>query len=111
MMKERHMSELPEEHRMLQELVAKFVDRDLIPLEKATLAREMSGQPSGLTAEEEEKVLATCKELGLWGLDVPEEYGGANLPYSALVGVYEEQGRTCAPFTFPPDSPNLHSMG
>lgn len=104
------MFELPEEHRMLQELVAKFVDRDLIPLEKATLAREMSGQPSGLTREEEEKVLATCKELGLWGLDVPEEYGGANLPYSALVGVYEEQGRTCAPFTFPPDSPNLHML-
>jgi acyl-CoA dehydrogenase len=104
------MFELPEEHRMLQELVAKFVDRDLIPLEKATLAREMSGQPSHLTAEEEEKVLATCKELGLWGLDVPEEYGGANLPYSALVGVYEEQGRTCAPFTFPPDSPNLHML-
>jgi hypothetical protein len=44
------MFELPEEHRMLQELVAKFVDRDLIPLEKATLAREMSGQKSsGLT--------------------------------------------------------------
>ena len=33
------MFELPEEHRMLQELVAKFVDRDLIPLEKATLAQ------------------------------------------------------------------------
>jgi alkylation response protein AidB-like acyl-CoA dehydrogenase len=81
------MFELPEEHRMLQELVAKFVDRDLIPLEKATLAREMAGQPSGLTRDEEAKVLATCKELGLWGLDVPEEYGGANLPYSALVGV------------------------
>ncbi len=104
------MFELPEEHRMLQELVAKFVDRDLIPLEKAALAREAAGMPSGLTAEEEEKVLATCKELGLWGLDVPEAYGGANLPYSALVGVYEEQGRTCAPFTFPPDSPNLHML-
>jgi acyl-CoA dehydrogenase len=41
---------------------------------------------------------------------VPEEYGGANLPYSALAGVYEEQGRTCVPFTFPPDSPNLHML-
>jgi alkylation response protein AidB-like acyl-CoA dehydrogenase len=104
------MFELPEEHRMLQELVAKFVDRDLIPLEKAALEREMRGQPAHLTEEEESRVLATCKELGLWGLDVPEEYGGANLPYSALIGVYEEQGRTCAPFTFPPDSPNLHML-
>jgi len=104
------MFELPEEHRMLQDLVAKFVDRDLLPLEKAVLAREAAGQKSGLTHEEEAKLLATCKELGLWGLDVPEAYGGANLPYIALAGVNEEQGRTCVPFTFPPDSPNLHML-
>ena len=104
------MFELPEEHRMLQDLVAKFIDRDVIPLEKGVLAREMSGQTSGLPPDEEERLLGNCKELGLWGLDVPEEYGGANLPYAALVGVYEEQGRTCVPFTFPPDSPNLHML-
>ena len=71
----------------------------------------MSGQllrPGARTRKQ--RLLAKCKELGLWGLDVPEEYGGANLPYSALVGVYEEQGRTCVPFTFPPDSPNLHML-
>jgi acyl-CoA dehydrogenase len=104
------MFELSEEHRMLQDLVAKFVDRELIPLEKAVLAREMSGQKSALTAEEEANLLATCRELGLWGLDVPEEFGGANLPTTALIGVYEEQGRSCVPFTFPPDSPNLHML-
>jgi acyl-CoA dehydrogenase len=104
------MFELPEEHRMLQDLVAKFIDRDVIPLEKAVLAREMAGQTSGLSREEEARLLAKCKELGLWGLDVPEEYGGANLPYSALVGVHEELGRTCVSFTFPPDSPNLHML-
>jgi acyl-CoA dehydrogenase len=54
--------------------------------------------------------LAQCKELGLWGLDVPEEFGGANLPTVALIGVYEEQGRTAVQFTFPPDSPNLHML-
>ena len=104
------MFELPEEHRMLQELVAKFIDRDVMPLEKATLAREASGQRSGLPPEEEAVLLAKCKDLGLWGLDVPETYGGANLPCSALVGVHEELGRTCVPFTFPPDSPNLHML-
>ena len=40
------MFELSEEHRMLQDLVAKFIDRDVMPLEKAVLAREMSGQKS-----------------------------------------------------------------
>ena len=104
------MFELAEEHRMLQDLVAKFIDRDVIPLEKAVLAREMSGQKSSLSAEEEATLLGKCRELGLWGLDVPEEFGGANLPTVALIGVYEEQGRTCVPFTFPPDSPNLHML-
>ena len=104
------MFEISEEHRMLQDLVAKFIDRDVIPLEKNVLAREMSGQSSGLVREEEERLLGICRDLGLWGLDVPEEFGGANLPYIALAGVHEEQGRTCVPFTFPPDSPNLHML-
>ena len=92
------MFELSEEHRMLQDLVAKFIDREVMPLEKAVLAREMSGQKSALTQDEEATLLGKCRELGLWGLDVPEEFGGANLPTIALIGVYEEQGRTCVPF-------------
>jgi alkylation response protein AidB-like acyl-CoA dehydrogenase len=104
------MFEIPEEHRMLQELVAKFVDNELMPLEAAVLKREMQGGRAHLTDEEEAPLLAQCKELGLWGLDVPEEFGGANLPTVALIGVYEEQGRTAVPFIFPPDSPNLHML-
>jgi len=41
---------------------------------------------------------------------VPEEFGGANLPTVALMPIQEEIGRTCVPFTFPPDSPNLHML-
>lgn len=102
--------ELAEEHRMLQELVAKFVDDELMPLETAVLARERQGKPVNLIAEEEQPLLARCRELGLWGLDVPEAIGGANLPILALMGVNEELGRTVTPFTFPPDSPNLHML-
>ncbi|MBV9119020.1 MAG: acyl-CoA dehydrogenase family protein [Acetobacteraceae bacterium] len=101
---------LSEEHRMLQELVAKFVDRDLMPLERAVLAREARGEAHGLTAEEEAPLLAKCRELGLWALDVPEAWGGANLPLVALMAMNEELGRTVVPFTFPPDSPNLHML-
>lgn len=104
------MFELSEEHRMLKELVAKFVDQELIPLERPMLAREAAGGKVGLTEAEEEKLLARCKELGLWSLDVPEELGGANLPAVALMAMNEELGRTCIPFTFPPDSPNLHML-
>ena len=101
---------LSDEHRMLQELVAKFVDNELMPLEKGVLAREQQGQPINLTPDEEEPLLAKCRELGLWALDAPEEFGGADLPAVALVAVNEELGRTVVPFTFPPDSPNLHML-
>lgn len=102
--------ELDEEYRMLQELVAKFVDQQLIPLEPLLLAREASGQGGELPFEELTRLNGICRELGLWGLDAPEECGGANLPALALIGVNEEVGRTAVPFHFPPDSPNLHML-
>src|SRR3954469_21124377 len=101
---------LAEEHRMVRDLVVKFVERDLMPLEAAVLKRESEGQRYGLTPEEEGPLLKTCKELGLWGLDVPEEFGGADLPLAALMAIEEEMGRTVTPFLFPPDSPNLHML-
>jgi acyl-CoA dehydrogenase len=102
--------DLVEEHRMLRDVVAKFVDNELMPLEKAVLAREASGGKVGLTEAEEAPLLKKCKELGLWALDAPEELGGANLPAVALMAVNEEIGRTVVPFTFPPDSPNMHML-
>ncbi|GAA0582767.1 acyl-CoA dehydrogenase family protein [Craurococcus roseus] len=102
--------ELSEEHRMLRDLVARFVERELMPLEPAVLAREAGGGKIALTPEEEGPLQAKAKELGLWGLDVPEEFGGADLPVLPLMAVEEELGRTLTPFIFPPDSPNLHMM-
>ena len=104
------MFKVTEEQTMLRDLVKKFVRNELMPLEKNILDRFASGQPAALSDEENQKLFKQCKELGLWALDVPEEAGGANLPAVALVGVNEELGYTCVPFTFPPDSPNLHMM-
>ena len=104
------MAEMLEEHRMLRDVVAKFVDNELMPLEKNVLARETAGQRAYLSEDEEKALRAKCKQLGLWALDVPEEVGGANLPTVALMAIQEEVGRTVTPFTFPPDSPNLHMM-
>ncbi len=104
------MFELSEEQSMLRDLVARFVDEQLMPLERAVLAREASGGVLGLSEEEEGPLLSQCRELGLWGLDVPAAYGGANLSNLDLMVVNEELGRTCVPFTFPPDSPNLHML-
>ncbi|MDP2333891.1 MAG: acyl-CoA dehydrogenase family protein, partial [Reyranella sp.] len=104
------MHQVSEEHRMLRELVKKFVQNELMPLEKNVLERFAGGQPAALSDEENTRLFKQCKDLGLWALDVPEEVGGANLPAVALVGVNEEIGYTCVPFTFPPDSPNLHML-
>ena len=104
------MYQVSEEHRMLRDLVKKFVRNELMPLEKNILDRFADGQPAALSDEENKKLFRQCKDLGLWALDVPEEVGGANLPWTALVGVNEELGYTAVPFTFPPDSPNLHML-
>jgi len=90
--------------------VKKFVRNELMPLEKKHFRPLASGQPAALSDEENLKLFKQCKELGLWALDVPEEAGGANLRQWPLVGVNEELGYTAVPFTFPPDSPNLHMM-
>ncbi|MDZ4276983.1 MAG: acyl-CoA dehydrogenase family protein, partial [Erythrobacter sp.] len=102
--------ELSHEHTMLKDLVGKFVRDQLMPLETSVLARESGGLGSYLTQQETAAVDAVSRELGLWGLDAPEEVGGMNLPMVAMVGVNEELGRTAVPYTLPPDSPNLRML-
>src|SRR3990167_2936344 len=95
---------------MLKELVARFVKDELMPLEAGVLAREASGGGLGVGAAEHQKIDKVSRELGLWGLDAPEDVGGIDLPAVALVGVNEELGRTVTPYTLPPDSPNLRML-
>ena len=102
--------ELSEEHRMIKDLMARFVRDELMPLENAVLAREASGGGYSLTPEERAPIDAKSKALGLWGLDAPAEFGGSDLPVMAMVGVEEESGKTITPYTLPPDSPNLRML-
>lgn len=101
---------LSDEHRMLKDLVARFVREELIPLEKAVLDREAAGQGVLLTSEERAPLDRQSRELGLWGLDAPEDVGGSDMPEVALVGVNEELGKTVTPYVLPPDSPNLRML-
>src|SRR6185436_11021802 len=102
--------ELSEEHRMLKELVARFVRDELMPLEGKVLEREAKGEGAHLTKEERGKIDKKSRELGLWGLDAPAEFGGSDLPVEAMIGVNEEVGKTVTPYTLPPDSPNLRML-
>ncbi|MDF1733603.1 MAG: acyl-CoA dehydrogenase family protein [Minwuia sp.] len=102
--------ELSEEHRMLQDLVQRFVQDELMPLEPEVLAREVRGEGIALTPDERAHIDARSRELGLWGLDAPEDVGGVDLPTVAMIGVNIELGRTVTPYMLPPDSPNLRML-
>lgn len=79
--------ELPEETRLLREMVREFVRRELIPLETSF--------PEGkLPSEVARNVQAKAVELGLWLLDAPHEYGGADLDLLSQCTVLEEAAQT-----------------
>ena len=101
---------LSDEHRMLKDLVARFVREELLPFEPIVLEREASGQGTILTSDERTPIDKKSRELGLWGLDAPEDVGGSDLPAVAMIGVNEELGKTITPYVFPPDSPNLRML-
>ncbi len=102
--------ELDEDHRLLQDLVARFVRETLLPLEQKVLERDAQGQGAYLSHEERDRIDARSRDMGLWGLDAPEDVGGADLPAVAMVGVNIEIGKTCVPYHLPPDSPNLRML-
>jgi acyl-CoA dehydrogenase len=83
-------TELPEELRFLQSTVRRFVDTELIPLE----GKSMDGPK--LKPDIAARLVARCKELGLWQIDVPEEFGGQGLGVLGRSLVWAELGRTVA---------------
>jgi alkylation response protein AidB-like acyl-CoA dehydrogenase len=102
--------DLDDDHRMLADLVQRFVRDHLMPLEPAILAREAIGDDSELTANERAALDVVSKDMGLWSLDAPAEVGGMALPHVALVAVNEALGSTVAKYTLLPDSPNLQML-
>jgi len=102
--------DLEEDHRLLQDLMTRFVRDGLMPLEQKVLQRDAEGKGAYISAEEKTAIDALSREMGLWGLDAPEDVGGLDLPWVALVGVNIELGKTCVPYHLPPDSPNLRML-
>jgi acyl-CoA dehydrogenase len=90
--------ELPEELRLLKETVRLFVDRELIPIEMTAM--------DGATMRPDVRapLEAKAKTLGLWHLDVPQDYGGQGLNLLGMVVVWEEIARTIA---MPPRGPSV----
>jgi acyl-CoA dehydrogenase len=102
---------LDEQSQLIKETVAKFVERELFPLEPQILnGMETKSAKDLLTAEQNARLKQRASALGLTMLEVPEELGGLDLSAVAMVGVNEEMGRTIIPFLLSADSPNLRML-
>ena len=94
----RWISIFPKSCKLLKDTVRKFVDRELIPLERECRP-EGEDMPEQFIKPLQEK----AKAIGLWLLDVPQEYGGAGLDLMSRCVIMEEVARTIAiPFRYAP---------
>lgn len=98
--------DLDEQGHMIRATVARFVQRELMPLEQEVLRRMAQGIEPLLAPEQQVRLAALASELGIDLLDAPGEVGGLDLPASVMVGVFEEFGKSCVPFLLP-RQPNL----
>lgn len=78
--------DLPEELEMLRQMVHEFAEQEVKP-QAATTDRE---------ARFPEEIIQKAAELGLTGINVPDQYGGAGLPTLGTVIAIEEISRCCA---------------
>lgn len=74
------MRESSSERELIVSTVRRFVDNEVLPV--AAAMEHRNEYPHQLVSE--------MRKLGLFGLNVPEEYGGANVDYTTFAMVFEE---------------------
>jgi acyl-CoA dehydrogenase len=101
--------ELSEELKMIQSLTRDFVNERLKPLERDVMGRaaDLRDAHAFLSAETEAGLVRMVRDMGLWGLGVPEEFGGAGLSTLGVCLVEEELAQTVIPFNFGDVTPLL----
>ena len=78
--------ELSEEAKMIQQMAREFAEKEIIPI-----AAEIDK-----TGEFPLKTVKKMGELGLMGIEVPEQYGGAGMDTTAYVAAMIEISKACA---------------
>lgn len=63
-----------QEQTMIVDMVRRFVREEIVPLEL-----NLDPDADSLEPDDRERLVAKVKEMGLYGLDIPEEYGGPGL--------------------------------
>ncbi|MFV0643911.1 MAG: acyl-CoA dehydrogenase family protein [Sphingomonadaceae bacterium] len=105
--------ELPEDARLIGDLTARFVADELIPLEPLIIEREAARGMGGdalIPTDVEQRLNERSSELGLWGIDVAEEFGGHDMGALVKCAVTEQMNYSITPYILPPDSPNLQFL-
>jgi acyl-CoA dehydrogenase len=100
---------IPEDLKMIQTLARDFVKQQLIPLEREVLGREvdMQGVKHYLAPDKEVELIKIAKEIGLWGVGLPELLGGTGLGVLGTCLVEEELAKTVLPFNLGDVTPIL----
>lgn len=97
---------LTDEQKMVQKTIRRFVEKELMPLEQDVLRNEREGKPS-LPPGKLKELQVKAKEAGFWGINTPEEYGGADLGQMMMAIVAIEVAKTFVPFTFGGSADNI----
>src|SRR5580704_17720544 len=77
------MKALTEEQQLILRTVRQFVDREVIPV--ASEMEHRDKYPHALVAQ--------MKEMGLFGLNIPEEFGGLGIDSTIFAMIFEEISR------------------
>lgn len=101
---------LTDEQVMVQKTIRKFVENELMPLENEVLRNEREGKPS-LPKEKLKELQLKAKASGFWGINTPEEYGGADIGQMMLAIVQMEVAKTFVPFQFGGSADNILYYG
>src|SRR5699024_7078012 len=99
-----------EEQKNGQTTIPKFVEKELIQLENEVLRNEREGKPS-LSEEKLTELQLKAKKAGFWGINTPEEYGGADIGQMMLAIVSMEVSKTFVPFQFGGSADNILYYG
>jgi alkylation response protein AidB-like acyl-CoA dehydrogenase len=77
------LADLGHDQQLVIQTIREFVERDVTPV--ASAMEHRGEYPHGL--------VETMKELGLFGLNIPEEYGGTPVDYRTFAVIFEELSR------------------
>jgi acyl-CoA dehydrogenase len=95
--------EFPEDTMMLRDMLRRFLEKEARPLEMKYF------NTGELKLEERSRLRKAIEQLGLWGLTVPEEYGGGGLDLLTTCLIEEELGKTFVPVQIGEINPLLYA--